>query len=105
MISLERLTVPVLEAAVVGCVRSSIEVNGNQVSLSPERHMEASALVRLCQESVAVREILQGMLDFLNDGDATMQEKLDFVFQQSFIFGWHARGAIEEDERLQQLLH
>ena len=105
MISLNRLTLPVLEAAVVGCVRSSIESDGDSLVLSQERHLEASALVRLCQESSSVREILQGMLDFLNEGDASMQEKLDFVFQQSFIFGWHARGAIEEDERLQQLMH
>ena len=105
MISMDRLTVPVLEAAVVGCVRSSIESDGHNVSLSQERHLEARALVQLCQDSASVREILQGMLEFLNEGDATMQEKLDFVFQQSFIFGWHARGAIEEDERLQQLMH
>ena len=105
MISMDRLTVPVLEAAVVGCVRSSIESDGSTVSLSHERHMESKTLVQLCQDSVSVKEILQGMLEFLNEGEATMQEKLDFVFQQSFIFGWHARGAIEEDERLQQLMH
>jgi hypothetical protein len=105
MISMDRLTKPVFEAAVVGCVRSSIEGNGNHIALSEESHRETVALVELCRQSPPVEEILQGMLDFLENSDATLRERLDFIFRQSFIFGWHARGAIEEDERLQQLMH
>jgi hypothetical protein len=105
MISIDRLTLPVFEAAVVGCVRSSIEGNGNSLALSEQSHRETMALVQLCGQSGPVREILEGLLDFLNNSDAATPEKLDFIFRQSFIFGWHARGAIEEDERLQQLMH
>jgi hypothetical protein len=105
MISIDRLTLPVFEAAVVGCVRSSIEGNGSSLVLSEQSHRETVALIQLCQQSAPVQEILQGLLDFLDDSNATTLEKLNFIFRQSFIFGWHARGAIEEDERLQQLMH
>ena len=105
MISIDRLTLPVFEAAVVGCVRSSIEGDGDGLVLSEQSHRETITLINLCRQSGPVQEILQGLLDFLNNSDAATPEKLDFIFRQSFVFGWHARGAIEEDERLQQLMH
>jgi len=96
MNSMERLTLSIFEAAVVGCVRTSMQLREGEVTLSEESRMETLALADLCKQSAAVGEILEGMRDFLENSDASLCEKVQYLFRQSFIFGWHARGAIED---------
>ena len=88
MISIDRLTLPVFEAAVVGCVRSSIEGNGDNLVLSEQSHRETMALVQLSITALP----LHRRNSISSSGNPLFS-------------GWHARGALEEDERLQQLMH
>lgn len=102
--SFEKLTLPVFEAA-LSDVMSSWKEDGPDAEFSQRDLFENTTLIKIESESEVWKGTLIGMLHILehlleNMADIPPTMHLTALFNSAFATGWHARGAVEEQAKL-----
>jgi hypothetical protein len=102
MISLETLTLSTFDAAIDSCIQNATKVEGGEQRLRDDVMKETLILSDLCKRSQRMDPIFQAFLVLMeNENDGNRRRlMMEYIFRQSFLIGWHARGAIEESREL-----
>jgi hypothetical protein len=89
--SIDRLTLPVFQAAVLGCIQSALQKSEGTVKLSKDAEYETRLLTKLCDDSECMQPIFQAFLELLEgDDQRRRQSMIEYIFRQCFLIGWHA---------------
>ena len=108
-ISLERLTTEILQA----CLSREAAASDHRQELRAFLKAADCDLIRmhLCGVAAALQTgrrftTLRDAESFVRDGNLDIERALDVMQAciKFFIMGWHARGAIEDTEKLKQLV-
>ncbi len=101
--SLEHLSVDALDAALEDYVMSALNKEGG--GLSERARREAEIMLSLYSQSARMQAAFAGLLRFVETHypEVSMFQKIEYVFRQGFLMGWHARGAVVDSTELDKL--
>ncbi len=97
--SLSKLSVGALEAAIC-----------ESPDLTEECDLEIEIMHRLGNASTRVQDFISWTARYLEEDPSgirdgvTFREKVESLFNGMFVYGWKARGAVEDAERLKKLI-
>ena len=98
--TIQRLTPEILDAII-----SAMGLWDSRAEGSPAEHallQDRSRLIEIMRESGRLSELLQAQVEILTTIDASMPS-IEGCFEDWFLLGWHARGTIEDAEKMKGL--